>query len=1304
MIEHEMAHGMLYNSGFNKNYSNPIDPTAVVKHTRVAEVEEGIAYTMALVAKNYRNHDVNPLAPISWTLNTEMALPSGNTIDVANLKGSGWPNTYGALISAANYTLYGEAAYDNDNGYEKNAGVILNWLRLVTLGGDGHIDDDDAAPAFHIEPIDPDPLTAMETASSFLFGPASDLNTGNYIYDIPSLALTILDKVAAKTSGYEEGTPKYIAMYDAWYAVGVMEKRYSGTIKNEKPVIAYAHSLYNSVVPIDVTEGDVIIDKSAINKPNKPGPNKIRILESQTGLQTTIKTLIQHSDGNAEIAYDGDEDGNNDAYNNKKRAEVVTAVHFASEKAVKYMDSVYAYHSIDIKSFVGKGVKNPGFNTVDKNFYYSYLGPIDLHPAVSMDLVASEIGYSAAILNTTWSSGVEIDAICRGLGDVLGLQVKNDELTAHGDPTLWTMGEKLYGGVDYLRSFSDPKSRNQPTYYKGINYDQSGTADAAKTNSSLINYLLYILANGKNGNLDDDPAKPTYSVPAIGVAAAENIVWNAVMNSQTVDVQSFADLAKAAEASALTTAELDAVKAACYAIGLAPTPLPELASTPVNEAVDINPWPVKISKEILYAGAYVGLPDGQSLEKKWVVEISKNKDFKGGKTFTFPSKELLLGTDTKLVGGKLYVETTMNLRPNTTYYWKVRTTEFDVANCHMSSTACVDIQKQLAEGSDDIRSFTTDSRAVTALPSEEDPYPWGGTEFKCNRLDAEDPAIPIKNYHVKIYKHDYSNNNYLSKIADEFINSDPAKLIQSHTDGKLMLNADDYYLWEVCATGQPDVFSDPNDPNYKENEGEYTKQMSFHTQTPFTSSLMQADIHPFNPHALVIPWEETDSKNAAGYEIRIYRDNAKQKLVHPESVPLGVPGIPGQEIDMLAFNNEPKKDISNYYYEVIPVSPPLTGGIPATRNNGKMSSLYPFGVNPLNLQWSETRAVPISPDLNTVLSPEGDPTTFTFKSVTYATEYVLEVASPNFINPTYSPPPVHVPAANSLIMSANMQVAPTGSGFQWRVTAMKGSLKGLTSEPMSAMFAPGKIKLQYPLDGQKGITLENPAPYIYFTSAYGIPDGAYLIFIREQSNNSLVDSYTEKILDPGPQSLEYIVTTPLQEGHTYILDIMPVDKNGGDISILESISTFTMTKAPPPPPPPSAKHKIIITWNCGCGNPKDNQVGQYILDDQIMSVSTGDPIVFDSYVTGTDENGTPFQTHLEYADLWDPNQIFDLTSWVVNADIPSGDYKITMVTKNMSAFPNTVYFNIEVDGKVLAIQPHPNPNYMDSVTFTITIP
>lgn len=1221
MIEHEMCKGMLSNSYFNKELKG-----------EVIDVEEGIAMAMGFLAKKYYELSImSPSTPLKVYDEIEK-----NKFFIDNLQLYKRPITYNGKF----YLKDGYLSEDLIDSHHVNATVILSWFYKLAYGEQGYIDNDVTKEIFRVKPLDPAPVAAMIKACQILFFTCTDPVYGPKITGYESLARYTLEK-AKDIYGY--GTPEYINIYNAWFGVGLFDKDFESTITPSLNLNTNlsGESMYNGNLDFAGSLSIGLEDESlsGISDNLFPIPTlkafATPALLPSVPAMPAIETKYINYKGGEKIAMDAN---NNKIYtldDDEFLSKEAVSIQCFSEQAAFYFSKNYGHVGLDgqgllpiISSIdvVDELYHDGGFDEKDKSILYTRsdleykwknLPPDWKKPFVSVDLVGAQIASAIALIKLKPGNGGEVASICESFGHIFGIVIKNEWLKNKDPnyPMIWTFGEDLFEGNDHLVNFKNPKAKNYPTFYGGTFYE---TGPVSK-NPTILDFCFTTLAEGGIDHQDGNLMSPIFTVTGIGIKNAAKLFWYAIQNSQPGEITDFLSFRKALEAEAIQeygsdSPQLKDVQQACFAAGIGSFSPIKLISTPKDGDINVNPWPCHvITKEVQY-------PD---FENEWVFEIGTdpNLDKAGITTYT---KILTKANDEKIINGiPTLVVPPVLLLANKPYWWRIKTIGVDVNNCphNINKIDCDALKVNLAKGLD-VRSFTTDNRAITAFPLEY-PYPWGGTKFKCTTLAADDPNFPIKNYHVRIYKKGVL-------ITDVYMPSDPNASVQDYVDPELMLNADEDYEWDVCAVGQPDDIS----TGPLTNEGEFTKKMPFHTQIPTTICLMQKDIYPFHAHALKIPWQET--QNASGYELKIYADQAKTHGVFNETIKTpALNGVFSKEVDMTAFNGEPRED-KDYYIEVTPLSPTLTddNSIPT---NGRMLPLYD-----IHLNWTSTQSVPFAPigNAQATVDPSGF-AKFYFWPPPDADKYHVEVASPDFISSphmTIIDQDVNVtPDPNSDIglLTFDLQV-PQIPNLQWRITAIKGGIKGMPSAGQGFTLKPSQVTVV----GPQGSDIEIENTEVMWTSA--VNSGNFDITIYNSSDQSVVANW--KSIGNDPNAAKYTSTCPVKllEATNYEVAVSPIGVNGNVVMGLAGSSLFT-TKGPP--------KKELGHFHFTVAN----GLGGLVLESRLYSIDDQTEIVFvDSDVNGNATNiVSPIQPGT-VKELWDGGGVplgkYELRFYVVQSD------------------------------------------------------
>ncbi len=1039
VIGHEMCHGMLFNS---KYYNH-------IQSKEKLEAEEGICNVLGLTAKNYYLH--KQLQPLSWSAFDEI-----EAIPADDLKNNGFPTVYKGL----NYHPYGDPLF---NPY-KNSTILLQWLHMLCVGEQGTITDPGlpiTGYKYNVKPLTTNPYIAMEMASQFLFHTCGNSSTSQLIEDLPTLARASISH-SFKYFGY--ASPAVVSIKDAWFAVGLGKTNFAGTITPapcpSAPLALQGYSRYNSKVTFNGSLSIGTEDQSILGLPDKT--YTVPTLRTcATPTMPAFETEYINTDGSIDEAYDADNDVDKiyDLLDDKDRSQSAVSVHWASQKAAEHLYSIHNFIGIDgtgatpIQSYLSQDTKVSGFSPDDLAFYYDYDGdPGNPRPAVSMDLVGSNIGYAAAYLQLKPDPAGEADAICKGFGDIIGLTVKNKELLAQGKPTVWTIGEDLFKGTDYLRSFSDPKSKKQPTYYQGEYYNDGD-------NGSLLNFWFNILAEGRTSHLDNNPSKPLYSVLGIGTYEAEEILWAAVMNSAPGEVTDFLSLRKAAEAATTTPPELHAVQEAFYAIGVGPSPEELLASNPKDEEVEINPWPLNgptgLKKEILYS----------DFENAWEVDISTDKDFKG----VIPIhtiKDLTRDKDTQVdnngVRTLLVPSLNLNLQTGTKYYWRVRTVGFDMCHFGQTVTDCALLKTQLSLGTD-VRSFKTDGRDIDKAQIET-PYPWGPAFHWATKADV--PGSEIQYYILDIFHKD-EKESFIQRAYDP--KPGATQFNPTTKPDYLVLKPQTDYGWAVRAMGPEDVFG--------EKTFSLANRMDFKTDE-VTSGLIfpeddkKIDLFHYNTDVEIAPifftkWQP--AVNAEGYRVEFSKSETDFSKLVPGS-------DPDYEGTLQLFNPGPSPDENNtYFWRVTPLGPPLTSEDVLVLNEGSTSDVHSFTYDYKSTK-PKLREFPSVAALQSQIH-------FSWEEVPGADYYKIILGHKGMLNPD-APAMIEVVDKTALVSLGNgimgfdrvysgtsnlplKDLASSADGYEWQVTAWKTDpLQDFPGEPARSSYdvLPGTALILSPAD------------------------------------------------------------------------------------------------------------------------------------------------------------------------------------------------------------------------------------------------
>ena len=221
-------------------------------------------------------------------------------------------------------------------------------------------------------------------------------------------------------------------------------------------------------------------------------------------------------------------------YNNANFDNVAGDAQMGAQCTYDYWKAVHGRNSYDnagakIKSYVhyGRSYENAYWNGSVMTYGD---GATRFRPLTALDVCGHEIGHAVCekTANLTYSN--ESGAMNEGLSDIWGASIEaysvaNLGVTSSGakPKSTWLIGEEIDKQQAALRSMSDPKSQGQPDYYLGINW-YTGTSDngGVHTNSGVLNFWYYLIANGKSGTNEKGVS---YTVTGLGLNAAAKITF-----------------------------------------------------------------------------------------------------------------------------------------------------------------------------------------------------------------------------------------------------------------------------------------------------------------------------------------------------------------------------------------------------------------------------------------------------------------------------------------------------------------------------------------------------------------------------------------------------------------------------------------------------------------------------------------------------------------------------------------------------------------------------------------------------------
>lgn len=396
-------------------------------------------------------------------------------------------------------------------------------------------------------------------------------------------------------------------------------------------ILAYKFDIFatqplsRNYVYIDATTG-LVLKKAAIIKHTERSHRKINIDNSPINKNRSI--LIEDDLGNADTRYSGkktietelyegsyilydtsrdveiatmnanrttkineytefedlDNNWTAEEFHNENKDDAALDAHWGVTKTYDYFKDTFNRNSYDnngapLYSFVHYDSKYENAFW-SGNFMVYGDGNTTFDALTAFDITAHELGHAVCQETANLDYERESGALNEGFSDIWAAIVEH-KYAPEKKPFL--IGEDVYLQEPlYLRSMSDPKSKNQPDTYKGKLWFTSSVEDGCVVpsqtgndycgvhyNSSILNHWFYILVNGKSGTND---IGNTYDVNGIGWEKAEQIVYRletAYLTSKS-DYKNARDFAiqSAIDLYAENSLEAIAVQDAFYAVGV----------------------------------------------------------------------------------------------------------------------------------------------------------------------------------------------------------------------------------------------------------------------------------------------------------------------------------------------------------------------------------------------------------------------------------------------------------------------------------------------------------------------------------------------------------------------------------------------------------------------------------------------------------------------------------------------------------------------------------------------------------------
>jgi bacillolysin len=401
----------------------------------------------------------------------------------------------------------------------------------------------------------------------------------------------------------------------------IISKDYS--LKQEDFRLAYKFDVYvteplsREMVYIDAITGEILFNNPLIHTTDVKGSGKTRYSGTQTITCDSINSdsfvLRSTSRGQGVHTYNAKLTTKLDTnrrftnkttswdLNNAAQDEVALDVQWGMEKSYDFYKEVLGINSINDSGYkiIGLVHYRNKYNNASWNNGFLNFGDGDgttFKPLTSIDICGHELTHGvtqkmAGLIYKNESGGLN-----ESFSDIFG---KCIEHYAIPDSFTWKIGEKVQFSGNFLRSMSNPHLKQNPKYYDGLYFIDSGMPQdngGVHVNSGVQNYWFYLLCEGGSGNREKDN-KP-FTVKPIGWEKATEIAFSTLSNyltpnSDFIDASHFSHLSSQ-NMFGISSDEADQVQMAWYAVGLAAMPGSGIsAPEKISNSISVFPNPAE---------------------------------------------------------------------------------------------------------------------------------------------------------------------------------------------------------------------------------------------------------------------------------------------------------------------------------------------------------------------------------------------------------------------------------------------------------------------------------------------------------------------------------------------------------------------------------------------------------------------------------------------------------------------------------------------------------------------------------------
>ncbi len=730
-----------------------------------------------------------------------------------------------------------------------------------------------------------------------------------------------------------------------------------------------------------------------------------------------------------------------------------------------------------------------------------------------------------------------------------------------------------------------PRSGGFPTTYKGFYYsgskdcngsptatcyhtpektvacdESNNKCDPSHRNGTVQSYMFYLLATGGSGVND---LNHPYNIEGLGPSKAWRIAFQTML-AELTPTSTYPEIRDGWIAAAeflygKESNEVRAVTLAWYAVGIGD--VSDVYHEPADGDENVAPWPATLEWE------------DQADEVAWEVQASTSPQFDSD----FHKKQTSVATMSPTSRSS---SVDFNLKPDTTYYWRVRAKQNPSPSGNSGGDPEIiaqpsqgpTLQRDWGDWSL-VRYFKTDPRASklkSPVGTTPKVYPWGdefkwtgvdgGTQYWLQTSEHEDLGLgsnlgpgqvtPIQNVQPNIPLQSISFTGVYVDPNDPD-NREGSNGIKHTLPFALKVNHT--YYWGVLPYGPEHI--EGNWSNHQKGE-------IFQTSTPRTTLTSPTNAATVSPWGITLQWEETPG--AVGYILKLskHQDLSDNLYTGPAPTSTSVVISLPRDTEGAAVSVPQHPQVGpgdpilenlrrDYYWSVTPKGPPFWN------ETGLASQIWGFSIDP-----QATKPVLLSPPNGGHVPYKQPSLRFGWTPVDHAVEYVFTLYSRNADGSRGATlDSKSVPASQEFYDAAYVDLNNEGvtdkAGYCWRVQAigpddLQGHFnQGPPSDTFCYGLGPDKPILTSPPDGEPGAEY-NPTPFTW--NSEWAPGGYLMGFSEITGTGSGIGS--------GPISLSgKTYSAELKPGTSYYWSVTAKGSVSGEYTS-SGISHFSTKAAP----------------------------------------------------------------------------------------------------------------------------------------------